>query len=197
MTTYYDDMSESAALNYLAGTTDFGDAAAIRLIAAYIDAATGTGSPEGVVTAPVGSTYIDTAATTGAIRWIKASGTGNTGWVVADGDTGWRDVNSLLVNGWTRTGEFLVRRTGNRVSVWASFLVGTSASADAFATLPSGFRAKATNAVPVLSSGTTVQQFVYNGSGVLSSSARTSTYYADWSWLTNDPWPTSLPGSAA
>ena len=42
----------------------------------------GTGSPEGVVTAPVGSTWRDTNATTGAIRWIKASGSGNTGWTL-------------------------------------------------------------------------------------------------------------------
>ena len=40
----------------------------------------GTGSPEGKVSAPVGSVYTDTAATNGAIRWIKTSGTGNTGW---------------------------------------------------------------------------------------------------------------------
>ena len=39
----------------------------------------GTGSPEGKVAAPVGSTYTDTAATNGAIRWIKTSGTGATG----------------------------------------------------------------------------------------------------------------------
>ena len=32
---------------------------------------TGTGSPEGKVAAPVGSIYTDTAATNGAIRWIK------------------------------------------------------------------------------------------------------------------------------
>lgn len=59
---------------------------------------TGTGFPNGVVSAPVGSTYIDTAATNGAIEWKKATGTGNTGWVVSVGDTGWRNVTSIFTN---------------------------------------------------------------------------------------------------
>lgn len=40
----------------------------------------GTGSPEGVVTADPGWQYTDTTATGRAVRWIKASGAGNTGW---------------------------------------------------------------------------------------------------------------------
>lgn len=51
---------------------------------------TGTGFPEGVVSAPVGSKYIDTAVTNGAHEWMKKTGTGNTGWVVTVGDTGGR-----------------------------------------------------------------------------------------------------------
>ena len=57
---------------------------------------TGTGSPEGNVAAPIGSVYTDTAATNGAIRWIKTSGTGNTGWRVEYGDTGWRDISDNI-----------------------------------------------------------------------------------------------------
>lgn len=53
---------------------------------------TGTGTPEGKVAAPVGSVYTDTAATNGAIRWIKASGTGNTGWRVEYDDEAWRSI---------------------------------------------------------------------------------------------------------
>ena len=57
---------------------------------------TGTGSPEGKVEAPVGSIYTDTAATNGAIRWIKTSGAGSTGWRVEYGDTGWRDISASI-----------------------------------------------------------------------------------------------------
>lgn len=53
----------------------------------------GTGMPNGKVTAPVGTTYVDTAVTNGALKWIKRSGTGNQGWEVLTGDTGWRTLN--------------------------------------------------------------------------------------------------------
>ena len=49
----------------------------------------GTGSPEGRITAEIGTTYIDTAQTNGALKWIKATDGGNTGWKVVEGDTGW------------------------------------------------------------------------------------------------------------
>lgn len=41
----------------------------------------GAGSPEGVVTAVVGSMYLRSDGTAGATFYIKESGTGNTGWV--------------------------------------------------------------------------------------------------------------------
>ena len=49
----------------------------------------GTGMPNGVVEAPIGATYIDTAKTNGALKWIKTTDGGNQGWKVAEGDTGW------------------------------------------------------------------------------------------------------------
>lgn len=52
----------------------------------------GTGMPNGNVTAPVGATYVDTAATNGALKWIKRTGTDNRGWEVLTGDTGWRTL---------------------------------------------------------------------------------------------------------
>lgn len=53
----------------------------------------GTGFPERKVTAPVGTTYVDTAVTNGALKWIKRNGNGNEGWEVLTGDTGWRTLN--------------------------------------------------------------------------------------------------------
>lgn len=52
----------------------------------------GTGMPNGKVTAPVGTTYVDTVATNGALKWIKRSGTDSQGWEVLTGDTGWRTL---------------------------------------------------------------------------------------------------------
>ena len=53
----------------------------------------GTGFPNGKVTAPVGTTYVDTAVTNGALKWIKRRGNDAQGWEVLTGDTGWRTLN--------------------------------------------------------------------------------------------------------
>lgn len=42
---------------------------------------TGTGSPEGVVTAPVGTLYLNSTGGAGTTLYVKESGTGNTGWI--------------------------------------------------------------------------------------------------------------------
>lgn len=53
----------------------------------------GRGMPNGVVAAPIGTTYVDTDATNGALKWIKRTGNNNQGWEVLTGDTGWRTLN--------------------------------------------------------------------------------------------------------
>ena len=72
----------------------------------------GTGSPEGRITAEIGTTYVDVNVTNGALKWIKEKGNGNTGWKVLIGDTGWRTLNSVskLGNSFVK-----VRRVNNLV----------------------------------------------------------------------------------
>ena len=73
----------------------------------------GRGMPNGVVTAPVGTTYVDEAVTNGALKWIKKSGTGNVGWDVLIGDTGWKIIPSVSKLG----GSYVkIRRVNNVVS---------------------------------------------------------------------------------
>lgn len=73
----------------------------------------GRGMPNGTVTAPIGTTYVDEAVTNGALKWIKKSGTGNTGWEVLIGDTGWKVLQSVSKLG----GSYVkVRRVNNIVS---------------------------------------------------------------------------------
>ena len=55
----------------------------------------GTGMPNGKVEGKLGQTYVDTAKTNGALKWIKRTPSGNTGWAVLDGDTGWKTLNSV------------------------------------------------------------------------------------------------------
>lgn len=73
----------------------------------------GTGMPNGKVTAPVGTTYVDTAVTNGALKWIKRSGTGNQGWEVLTGDTGWRKLRAYSVLG---NSAIHVRRINNQIT---------------------------------------------------------------------------------
>lgn len=73
----------------------------------------GRGMPNGVVTAPVGTTYVDEAVTNGALKWIKKSGSSNVGWDVLIGDTGWKIIPSVSKLG----GSYVkVRRVNNVVS---------------------------------------------------------------------------------
>ena len=56
---------------------------------------TGEGMPNGKVDGTIGQTYVDTRKTNGALKWIKRTPSGNQGWAVLDGDTGWKNVNIL------------------------------------------------------------------------------------------------------
>ena len=73
----------------------------------------GQGMPNGKVVAPVGTTYVDTAVTNGALKWIKRRGTDNQGWEVLTGDTGWRTLNivSKLGNSYLK-----IRRKNDTIS---------------------------------------------------------------------------------
>ena len=77
----------------------------------------GTGMPNGVVEAEIGTTYVDKNKTNGALKWIKTTDGGNTGWEVLIGDTGWRTLNSIskLTDG-SKTSYIKVRRVNNLVT---------------------------------------------------------------------------------
>lgn len=111
-----DDSRLSDARTPVAHTHEIGDVTGLEDALANAGGGggglSGTGTPEGVHTATVGTIYTDTAATTGAIRWIKASGTGNTGWKVLYGDTGWRRVTDAGVAGGVTSAVFNFRRIG-------------------------------------------------------------------------------------
>lgn len=77
---------------------------------------TGTGSPVGVITpASAGIYYTDTAGTCGAWRWLS-TGTTNTSWIVDLGDTGWRNIASLIDSTQWSISVALLRRQNNVVT---------------------------------------------------------------------------------
>jgi hypothetical protein len=53
----------------------------LRVGAGATEWTSGTGSPEGVLTAVVGSMWMRTDGGTGTTLYVKETGTGNTGWV--------------------------------------------------------------------------------------------------------------------
>lgn len=73
----------------------------------------GTGMPNGKVVAPVGTTYVDTNATNGALKWIKRTGNNNQGWEVLTGDTGWRTLPIVSKLG---SSYLKIRRVNNMVT---------------------------------------------------------------------------------
>lgn len=74
---------------------------------------TGAGMPEGKVEGTLGQTYVDLRRTNGAVKWIKTTDSGKTGWAVLYGDTGWKTLNisSKLGSSYLK-----VRRLNNQVS---------------------------------------------------------------------------------
>ena len=74
----------------------------------------GNGMPNGKVTAPIGTTYVDMEVTNGALKWIKRTGTGNTGWKVFTGDTGWRTLPLINKRG---NAKLQIRRINDEVIV--------------------------------------------------------------------------------
>jgi hypothetical protein len=182
---------------------------------------TGTGSPEGVVTAPVGSMYTDTDATNGAIRWIKATGVGNTGWRVEYGDTGWRNIVGSIYAGPSLAANFptvnalYMRRVGMEVTfrfrgdATGGALVGLNAVAEMAVDLPVGWRSleyaslgsgKAGQSATLVSTSTLNVLSLVSSEPPISpatTSAWKNTYFAIVAdYITNDAWPTTLIGTA-
>lgn len=179
----------------------------------------GTGSPEGVVTAAPGSTWLQTDATTdvkGWIRWVKATGTGNTGWIAGpEADTGWRVLASWtsggVVTGTIPTGfvprtgvagSIQIRRVGSVVSLAVAALQWNATNPSFDSANIAGFRPRITGDL-IFSA--------YNGSAWNIAGAQIASD-AVWAfigsaghfvlrleptWTTTEAWPSVLPGSAA
>ena len=165
----------------------------------------GTGSPEGVVTAPVGSIWFQADSTVGVTHWKKASGTGNTGWVVMEGDTGNRDISGdATANATDTLNTVQIRRIGANVYLTLNLSnTSTSTTHELFATLPSGFR-PLTNVAQFINIDDASSASKYTVVSVAASDGLTKyrnndagTHGGVVTWITNDAWPTSLPGTAA
>ena len=163
----------------------------------WMDAPAGPQGPPGEVT---------TAALTTALAG-KVTGTGMTvrvdttvgtrvlldhtgGTLMLYGDTGWRDIRGLLENGWKA--EFLrVRRVGNTVNILGK-LNGSAKTGDKIVQSPPGFAFYAgSHQLPGRLGGD--RMTLLAGGAIQSISTSISAAMFE-TWITNDPWPITLPG---
>ena len=165
----------------------------------------GTGMPEGNVKASVGTYYTDTAATNGAIRWIKTRGSDKTGWRVVYGDTGWRSVPQILSPS-IKASVVKVRRINNTVYLYAALTGWAYNWNGGGAALPYGLRPSGPMQGPSAGRrGDSYLSWMIQPTGQINAetpSAQSPTptlppivsesYVPD----ENVPWPTTLPGTA-
>ncbi|MGX9349394.1 hypothetical protein [Microbacterium sp. KNMS] len=167
--------------------------------------ATKAGSPVGDTTLgqlPVGSLVVDSAATLGASLWQKvAAGSTAAAWRVVQGDTGWRDVTSLIT---TRTAgtAHLARRAGIILIRFTDFASSVTSGNPDLLLLPAGFRPKLANPAFYFGVSATVGQMIRS---VIQSSGQLRFY--GWTsgialngtatFDAQDDWPTTLPGTPA
>jgi hypothetical protein len=116
------------------------------------------------------------------------------------GDTGWRDITALQVNGWAFT-TIQLHRNGSHCTlrgVWP-ITADDGKTSDTFYTLPSGYRSSLLLDQPVRNPSTVAGPFIrINVAGSLQalSPSSASTVYFSITWVTTDPWPSTLPGTA-
>ena len=184
----------------------------------------GEGMPNGRVDGTIGQTYVDTKKTNGALKWIKRTASGNQGWFVLDGDTGWKKLNVLSKLG---NSYMQVRRVNDTVSYqfgglqWGWFGIVRRGN-PAFIGHPGNREKKcfliANGGIPLgyRTSGSLIGQ-IFNDDGVPYGTWYVGGYgdanhlrfqfndpvptdrdigdirVSNISYITDDPWPTTLP----
>jgi hypothetical protein len=144
----------------------------------------------------VSGEYTDESVGRRIFVWSSALSSGaTTGWQRAYADTGVRDVTAglLTANGYTAVTAILVRRVNNVVTLSAYGMARASTGSGNYYSLPSGFQTTG----------------MYHYGRTLSNNANYVSGAACWismgtsdgglsaTWVTNDAWPSSLPGSAS
>lgn len=179
----------------------------------------GYGQPNGSVISAVGGEYTDLSATNGAVKWVKTSGVGNTGWTVAFGDTGWRDITGLINTGLDlhdAAGSCRIRRKEDQVEFMARLKPKAGGTLEGvqrglpvtvIPAIPVGFATRDYTSHGSLSLGTTLGGHVHSMTdrSVLTAQVQTTLVTGNWAttdgfnvsarWTTSSAWPTTLPGT--
>lgn len=189
--------------NLSIGTVTTGDAGTAA-------AATLTGQPPSQVlnlTIPRGVNGDGAVIKAGAGLTISGAGTAASPLVIAQADTGWRDVSSMLMNGWTAT-SFRARRIGCTVYVRPRGLNGKAATSPVFADLGSLVEEDpAADGIGIVLPGSPSFGYAYQWGGNGLWKLSVSVKYTEWVAIptfcpvvaipTSLPFPTTLPGTPA
>ncbi len=134
-------------------------------------------------------------ATAGAVEWTKMSGSGNTGWKVTVGDTGWRNISALIGNGWT--GQAWVRRVGDVVDLRVETLNAAAATAGVYLALPAGFRTTGSLFVRSIfyTTAMTLRRVSTSADSTVVGYVAGDVLHGSLAASTAEPWPTTLPGT--
>ena len=153
----------------------------------------------------VSGQYTDESIGRRLFSWSSALANGaTTGWQMVYGDTGWRDVSSLLENGWALGASFPklhMRRLGGIVSIDAD-LSASSATGNTIMTFPSGFEPHRTMVTIGYNGGAGYNAFEARstndaGTNTLFAYTRTGGLWrVTPQYQTVAAWPSSLPGTA-
>lgn len=109
-------------------------------------------------------------------------------------DTGWRDVTTSLINGWTASA-FLIKRVQDTLLVDFLSLNGSAATSSILCNLPAGFQGLRTSYQSTHSGVLTIRS---NGSVEAPAASWISRPgYVGFTTPAADPWPTTLPGTPA
>ncbi|ALY09555.1 hypothetical protein LAROYE_28 [Arthrobacter phage Laroye] len=143
------------------------------------------------------SSRVDETAGRVIYEWDDANGREQ----LVYGDTGWRDIKTLVTNGWTSNVVYL-RRNGDRVTLKGLTLDGTAQTSTTFLTLPTGFRPQHGDSyfqANTVSAAFALMAVGLNGvvRGQTGQTMYGSPAYFEISWSTTEAWPTTLPGSAS
>ena len=121
------------------------------------------------------------------------------------GDTGWRNVNSTVDANFVPEGIGVqFRRVGSRVTCDVRGKITTaSGTQQLICNIPSGFRGVNYGMYPSGMRGTSVVSLGYPSDNIAlwmystTAMVAASTYIAQATWTTDEPWPTTLPGTAS
>ncbi|ASR83612.1 hypothetical protein SEA_LISARA_28 [Arthrobacter phage LiSara] len=116
------------------------------------------------------------------------------------GDTGWRNITTDILNGWTASA-ILIRRVGAEVFLRLYQVNGAAQTAGTIMTLTAGFRSGVFQYEPCYTEAAALATILVESTGNIKAAGGATKYgtaaYSEVRWSTTETWPTTLPGVAS